>query len=80
MTKAKNIFQVPSVTIKGGRRNLVTNQPFKYPQIAPLAMPTIIATDVGMPICTESFPMKTEAKTIIAATLKSIPAVRIINV
>ena len=28
ITSAKNTFQVPKVTMKGGRRNLVTNHPF----------------------------------------------------
>ena len=80
ITSAKNTFQVPKVTMKGGRRNLVTNHPFIYPHIAALAIPTIIAKEVGNPICTDSFPINTEASTIIAATLRSIPAVKIIKV
>ena len=80
ITKAKNIFHVPKVTIKGGSRSLVTNNPLKAPVATPEIIPTMIAGKVGIPISTESFPMNTDASTIMAATLKSIPAVKIIKV
>ena len=80
ITNAKNIFQVPNVTIKGGSRNLVTNKPLNAPVNTPATIPTIIAGSVGIPISTDNLPIKTDARTIIAATLRSIPAVKIISV
>ena len=80
ITSAKNIFQVPSVTMKGGNLSRVTSRPLNAPVAIPDIKPIAIAGSVGIPISTESFPIKTEAKTIIAATLKSIPAVNIIKV
>ena len=74
------MFQVPNVTMKGGNLNRVTNKPLNAPVATPEIIPTRMAGNVGMPISTESFPIKTDAKTIIAATLRSIPAVRIISV
>ena len=80
ITRAKNIFQVPSVTMKGGNLSRVTSRPLNAPVAIPDIKPIAIAGRVGIPISTDSFPINTEAKTIIAATLKSIPAVNIIKV
>ena len=80
ITSAKKIFHVPSVTIKGGSLSRVTSNPLNAPVAIPEIKPIAIAGNVGIPISTESFPINTDAKTIIAATLKSIPAVKIINV
>ena len=80
ITSAKKIFQVPRVTIKGGNLNRVTSNPLKAPVAIPETIPTAIAGSVGIPISTESLPINTEASTIIAATLRSIPAVSIIRV
>ena len=80
ITSAKNIFQVPKVTMNGGNLKRVTSNPLKAPVAIPEINPTAIAGRVGTPISTESLPMNTDAKTIIAATLKSIPAVNIIRV
>ena len=66
---------VGSVSVPDQRLNLL-GELSKSKQI----IPTRMAGNVGMPISTESFPIKTDAKTIIAATLRSIPAVRIISV
>ena len=74
------MFHVPNVTIKGGNLNRVTSNPLKAPVAIPDSIPTAIAGSVGIPISTESLPINTDANTIMAATLRSIPAVRIIRV
>ena len=54
ITNAKNIFQVPKVTIKGGRRNLVTNKPLMAPVATPTSIPIIIAGNVATREMTEA--------------------------
>ena len=68
------------VTINGGSLNRVTNNPLNAPVATPEIKPIAIAGKVGIPKSTESFPITTDARTIIAATLKSIPAVKMIKV
>jgi hypothetical protein len=77
---AKKIDQVPSVTMKGGSRKLVTSTPFMAPQIAPTATPMPSASGAGTPATTASLPMITEHSTMMAPTERSIPAVITISV
>ena len=58
----------------------MTSNPLNAPVATPETKPTAIAGSVGIPISTESLPINTEASTIIAATLRSIPAVSMIRV
>ena len=74
------MFQVPSVTMNGGKRNRATKNPLTAPAAVPAAKPTMTASGPGNPASTAVLPITTDDKTIIAPTDKSMPAVKITSV
>ena len=77
---AKAMFSVPSVTMKGGSRNLVTSEPFANPKAAQASRPRAIARKGFSPLSTAILVMTMVPNDITAPFDRSIPAVRMISV
>ncbi len=65
--------------MNGGSLILVIRSPFIIPAAVPPIRPTMIAIGVGRPRFTPRLPIITDIRTMIAATLRSMPAVMMIR-
>ena len=77
---AKAMFSVPSVTMKGGRRILVTSPPLRAPKAAHTASPSRIARNGLRPETTASLAITTAPRAMTAPSERSMPAVRMTSV
>jgi hypothetical protein len=74
------MFSVPSVTMNGGSRNLVTRKPFIAPAASPTTSPRRSASGAGAPLPVASCATTMEARIMTAPTERSMPAVRMMSV
>ena len=74
------MFSVPSVTMNGGSRTLVTSSPLAAPASAPTPRPSRIASGPGTPESKAVLAITIDENTMMAPQDRSMPAVRMISV
>ena len=79
-SSAKKMLRVPRVTMNGGIRKRVMSQPLRRPHPVPNTKPRRRATGPGNPSVALTLAMMIDAKTAMAPTDRSTPAVRMMIV
>src|SRR3954471_9799573 len=77
---ASAMFSVPSVTMNGGSRSVVTSPPFRTPKPPATSRPTMIDSAGARPLSTASLVMKIDDSAMTRPQDRSMPAVRMTSV
>src|SRR4051812_21577 len=77
---ASAMFSVPSVTMNGGSRSVVTSPPFRTPKPPATSRPTMIDSAGARPLSTASLVMTIDDSAMTRPQDRSMPAVRMISV